>query len=161
MIGPSATDIIAMRWRVRILLRLATLTLTIIALAWIALRLREFFEVRQMAGSGFARSPNPLDFDWFAVPVAILAVAFVLALVAQFGLAMIVAAPEYYLSLGWLHAKLALVALLIGYHVWCWRIVLTFRAGRNRRNHVWYRWFNEAPALLLVAIVLLAVLKPF
>jgi len=94
MIGPSATDIIAMRWRVRILLRLATLTLTIIALAWIALRLREFFEVRQMAGSGFARSPNPLDFDWFAVPVAILAVAFVLALVAQFGLAMIVEVPR-------------------------------------------------------------------
>lgn len=82
-------------------------------------------------------------------------------LAVGFGLAMIVAAPDYYLSLGWLHAKLALVAVLIGYHVWCWRIVLTFRHGRNRRNHVWYRWFNEAPALLLVAIVLLAILKPF
>lgn len=83
------------------------------------------------------------------------------ALAVGFGLAVILAAPDYYLSLGWLHAKLALVALLIGYHLWCWRIVLTFRAGRNARSHVWYRWFNEAPALLLVAIVLLAVLKPF
>lgn len=78
-----------------------------------------------------------------------------------FGLAVILTAPAYYLGLGWLHAKLALVALLIGYHLWCWRIVRTFREGRNRRSHVWYRWFNEAPALLLVAIVLLAVLKPF
>lgn len=83
------------------------------------------------------------------------------ALAILFGLAMIVAAPDYYLSLGWLHFKLLLVALLIGYHAWCWRIVLVFRAGRNTRDHVWYRWFNEAPALLLIAIVLLAVLKPF
>lgn len=82
-------------------------------------------------------------------------------LAAAFGLAMILAQPGYYLSLGWLHVKLLLVALLIGYHLWCWRIVLTFREGRNRRSHVWYRWFNEAPALLLIAIVLLAVLKPF
>ncbi|MEQ9095985.1 MAG: hypothetical protein RIE32_06950 [Phycisphaerales bacterium] len=94
MIGPSASEVIAMRWRVRILLRLATLTLTIISLAWIALRLRAFLEVRQMAGSGFARSPHPLDFEWFAIPIAILAVAFVLALVAQFGLAMIVEVPR-------------------------------------------------------------------
>ncbi|MGK7294667.1 MAG: CopD family protein [Candidatus Wenzhouxiangella sp. M2_3B_020] len=83
------------------------------------------------------------------------------ALAVLFGLAMIVAAPGYYLSLGWLHFKLLLVAALIGYHAWCWRIVLTFREGRNTRDHVWYRWFNEAPALLLIAIVLLAVLKPF
>ena len=83
------------------------------------------------------------------------------ALAVLFGLALIVAAPDYYLSLGWLHAKLALVALLIGYHAWCRRIVLAFREGRNTRDHVWYRWFNEAPALLLIGIVLLAVLKPF
>ena len=82
-------------------------------------------------------------------------------LAALFGFWMIVAAPDYYLSLGWLHAKLVLVAALIGYHVWCARIVGIFREGRNTRDHVWYRWFNEAPALLLVAIVLLAILKPF
>lgn len=82
-------------------------------------------------------------------------------LAALFGLWLIAAAPDYYLSLGWLHAKLLLVAALIGYHVWCARIVRVFREGRNTRDHVWYRWFNEAPALLLVAIVLLAILKPF
>ena len=94
MIGPSATEIIAMRWRVRIVLRLATLCLTVVALAWIALRLREFLQVRQIAASGFAPSPHPLDFEWFAVPVVILAVALFLALVAQFGMAMIVEAPR-------------------------------------------------------------------
>lgn len=82
-------------------------------------------------------------------------------LAVVFGLALIVAAPDYYLSLGWLHAKLVLVALLIGYHVWCARLVGVFTRGENQRNHLWYRWFNEAPALLLILIVLLAVLKPF
>ena len=62
---------------------------------------------------------------------------------------------------GWLHAKLALVALLIGYHGYCARVVRAFRNGRNRRSARWYRWFNEVPAVLLVAIVLLAVAKPF
>ncbi|NKI35678.1 CopD family protein [Wenzhouxiangella sp. XN79A] len=83
------------------------------------------------------------------------------ALAVGFGLALILLAPSVYLAMGWLHAKLALVAVLIGYHVWCARLVAAFREGRNRHSHVWYRWFNEAPALLLVAIVLLAILKPF
>ncbi len=61
----------------------------------------------------------------------------------------------------WLDAKLALVALLIAYHVWCGRLMLDFRHDRNRRSHVWYRWFNEAPTVLLVAVVFLVVLKPF
>ena len=91
---PSAQEIIAMRWRVRIVLRLATLCSAIVALAWITLRLREFLQVRQIAASGFARSPHPLDFEWFAVPIVILIVALFLALVAQFGLAMIVEVPR-------------------------------------------------------------------
>jgi putative membrane protein len=62
---------------------------------------------------------------------------------------------------GWLHAKLALVALLAGYHLWCGKLLDDFRRDRNRHTHVWYRWFNEAPVVLLLAIVLLAVLKPF
>jgi len=82
-------------------------------------------------------------------------------LAAAFGVLLIVMRPDYYLSLGWLHAKLALIALLVGYHVWCARLVGVFERAENRRDHVWYRWFNEAPALLLIAIVLLAVLKPF
>jgi len=83
------------------------------------------------------------------------------ALATVFGISLIAMQPGYYMGQGWLHAKLALVALLIGYHAWCARIVATFARGDNRRDHVWYRWFNEAPALLLIAIVLLAILKPF
>ena len=81
-------------------------------------------------------------------------------LAALFGVAMIVAAPGY-LSFGWLHVKLALVALLIGYHAWCQRLMIALRDGKNRHSERWYRLFNEAPALLLIAIVVLAVVKPF
>jgi len=61
----------------------------------------------------------------------------------------------------WLHAKLALVTLLVGYHLWCGRLLREFAAGRNARSHVWYRWFNEAPVLILLGTVILVVLKPF
>jgi putative membrane protein len=60
----------------------------------------------------------------------------------------------------WLHAKLALVGVLAGYHVWCGRLMLEFRNERNTRSHVWFRWFNEFPVLVLIAIVLLVVFKP-
>ena len=62
---------------------------------------------------------------------------------------------------GWFHAKLALVALLVAYHLWCWRLLKAFAAERNTKSHVWYRWFNEFPTLVLFATVLLVVLKPF
>lgn len=62
---------------------------------------------------------------------------------------------------GWLHAKLFLVAVLIGYHVWCVKLAGDFKHDRNRRSHVWYRWFNEVPVLLLAGIVILVVVKPF
>jgi putative membrane protein len=62
---------------------------------------------------------------------------------------------------GWFHAKVALVALLAGYHLWCWRLLRDFAADRNRRTHVWYRWFNEAPTVVLFATVILVVVKPF
>jgi putative membrane protein len=62
---------------------------------------------------------------------------------------------------GWLHAKLALVGLLVAYHVWCGKLMLDLRHGRNTRSHVWFRWFNEVPVVILVAVVLLAVFKPF
>jgi len=64
-------------------------------------------------------------------------------------------------SWGWLHVKLLLVALLIGYHIWCGRLVRDFARGANRHDHVWYRWFNEIPTVLLIAIVVLAVVRPF
>jgi putative membrane protein len=76
------------------------------------------------------------------------------------GLAMIAVTPAL-LATGWLRVKLALVAALIGYHIWCYRLMSDLRAGRNRRSPTWYRVFNEAPALLLIAIVILAVVKPF
>lgn len=62
---------------------------------------------------------------------------------------------------GWLHAKLFLVLLVIGYHHACAVMLRKFEAGSNRRSHVWYRWFNEVPVVLLLAIVILVVVKPF
>ncbi|MFJ3055702.1 CopD family protein [Herbaspirillum sp. NPDC087042] len=62
---------------------------------------------------------------------------------------------------GWLHAKLFLVVLVIGYHHACGSLLKKFENGQNRRSHVWYRWFNEVPVLLLLAIVILVVVKPF
>ena len=66
-----------------------------------------------------------------------------------------------YGSMGWLHVKLVLVTVLVGYHFWCGKLVRIFKDDRNQRSHVWYRWFNEVPVLFLFAIVLLASLKPF
>ena len=62
---------------------------------------------------------------------------------------------------GWLHAKLLLVLFVIGYHHACGSLLKKFERGANRRSHTWYRWFNEVPIVLLVAIVILAVVKPF
>lgn len=62
---------------------------------------------------------------------------------------------------GWMHAKLGVVALALGYHHYCARLLRQFEAGTMLRSHVWFRWFNEAPVLMLVASVLLVVIKPF
>jgi putative membrane protein len=67
----------------------------------------------------------------------------------------------YGVSGGWLHAKLALVAALIAYHIYCGKLLADFKHDRNRHSHVWYRWFNELPVLILIAVVILAVTKPF
>jgi putative membrane protein len=67
----------------------------------------------------------------------------------------------YGVSGRWLHAKLALVVLVIGYHHACGSLLKKFENGVNKRSHKWYRWFNEVPVLLLVAIVILVVVKPF
>ena len=61
----------------------------------------------------------------------------------------------------WMHAKLALVLLVVGYHHACGGILRRFEAGTQRHTDRWYRWFNEAPVLLLLAIVVLVVVKPF
>ena len=68
---------------------------------------------------------------------------------------------EAYGAAGWLRVKLALLVLLTAYHGICGKLLTDFKYDRNRRNHIWYRWFNEIPVIFLVVIILLAVLKPF
>jgi putative membrane protein len=62
---------------------------------------------------------------------------------------------------GWMHAKLAIVLLTIGYHHACGSLLRKFEAGKNTRSHVFYRWFNEVPVILLLAAVVFVVVKPF
>jgi putative membrane protein len=61
----------------------------------------------------------------------------------------------------WLHAKVALVVVLLAYHFWMRKLLEDFARDANRRSHVFYRWVNELPTVLLVAIVILVVVKPF
>jgi putative membrane protein len=77
-----------------------------------------------------------------------------------FGTAMLVVYPPY-LSMGWLHVKLALVVLLIAYHGYCYKLMRDFALDRNAHTARWYRLFNELPSLFLIGIVALAVVKPF
>jgi putative membrane protein len=76
------------------------------------------------------------------------------------GVAMIVALPAY-LKMAWLHVKLALVLLLVGYHLMCWKFVRDFAHDRRTHGAKWFRAFNEVPSVLLIGIVILAVVKPF
>lgn len=86
----------------------------------------------------------------FMLPLAVLALGFGVWLWLGYGY-----------GGGWLHAKLLLVAVLVAYHWWCGRLLRRFAEQGNARGHVWYRWFNELPVLVLAAIVFLVVLKPF
>jgi len=61
----------------------------------------------------------------------------------------------------WFWLKMAIVALLIGYHLYCGRLVRMFAAGENTRSHVFYRWFNEVPVLALMGAVIMVVIRPF
>jgi putative membrane protein len=77
-----------------------------------------------------------------------------------FGIAMVIGLPAY-LKMGWLHVKLLLVLLVIGYHGYCFKLMRAFAAERNTRSANWFRGFNEVLTPLLIAIVILAVVKPF
>jgi putative membrane protein len=88
----------------------------------------------------------------FMGPLAILTLVFGVWLWLGYGIGM---------GQGWMHAKLALVFVLYAYHGACGRLLRNFRAGHNTRSHLWYRWFNEAPVLLLAGTVILVVVKPF
>jgi putative membrane protein len=90
--------------------------------------------------------------------LAIMTIGASLALL--FGISMVIVAPSL-LDFGWLRLKLLLVLTLIGYHAWCYRLMVDLRVRRNPRSSRWYRIFNEVPSVLLIAIVVLAVVKPF
>ena len=62
---------------------------------------------------------------------------------------------------GWLHAKMALVAVLVAYHAYCGKLMVDFKHERNLHSHVFYRWLNELPVVVLIAIILLVELQPF
>jgi putative membrane protein len=88
----------------------------------------------------------------------IMTIAAVLAI--GFGVAMLAVAPDY-LLMRWLQVKLLLVMLLIAYHGACFALLQQFAADRNAHSERWYRMFNEIPALLLIGIVILVIVKPF
>ena len=77
------------------------------------------------------------------------------------GVWLLVAGWEAYMIGYWMHLKLALVLVLVAYHIWCGALVAQFKQDNNTRTHVWFRWFNEAPVVALIAIVILVVVKPF
>ena len=86
----------------------------------------------------------------FMLPLAILAIIFGLWLWLGYGI-----------TGAWLHAKLLLVVSLIVYHLYCGKIMQDFKSGKNLRSHVWFRWFNEVPVIILFVITILVIVKPF
>lgn len=88
-----------------------------------------------------------------ATPGAILTIIFGLAIIFTVGW-------KFYLSQFWFQIKLVLLLLLVIYHVYCGKLLMDFKQDRNKHGHVWYRWFNEIPVIFLIAIVLLAILRP-
>jgi putative membrane protein len=84
-----------------------------------------------------------------------------MVVVIVLGVWMITLNSGYYLSQGWMHAKLALVTFLVGYHFMCGSLLKKFAQDINDKGHVFYRWFNEVPVLFLIAIIVLVVVRPF
>ena len=89
----------------------------------------------------------------FMTPLAVLAVFF--------GLWLVMLNPVLYLSTQWFHAKAALVIALIVYHWQCGRYIDKLAEGSVQRSHIFFRWFNETPTLILFAVVILVVVRPF
>lgn len=91
---------------------------------------------------------------YFITPFAILTVLLGLILIYAYGYAWFVTAK-------WLHIKLTLVILLLGYHGYCFKLVDVFQQDNNTRSGKFYRIFNEIPVLALFAVIILAYVKPF
>ncbi len=89
----------------------------------------------------------------FITPFAVLTIAFGIVLLSQ--------NLSYYFSQLWMQLKLALVMALIVYHVYCGVLVKRFESDANIRSHLFYRWFNEAPVLVLFGAIILVVVRPF
>jgi len=87
---------------------------------------------------------------WFITPWAVLTVVLGIALTSM------------YFGWGtlWIQLKTGLVLLLLAFHIWCWKLMVDFRGTENPHSHVWFRWFNEFPLLVLVAVVYLVLFKP-
>ncbi|MGJ8619001.1 MAG: CopD family protein [Methylophilaceae bacterium] len=85
----------------------------------------------------------------FMLPLALLALGFGLWLWLGYGI-----------TGKWMHPKLTLVLGLIAYHFYCGKILRDFKVGKNKHSHIWYRWFNEVPVIVLIIIVILVVVKP-
>jgi len=90
---------------------------------------------------------------YFVTPFAVLTLLFGVLLIYSYGAA-------WFKASSWLHYKLLLVLLLYVYHAWCFKLLADFKHNRNRRSPRFYRIFNEMPVLILLAVVLLAYLKP-
>lgn len=90
---------------------------------------------------------------YFVTPFALLTLVFGLLLIYSYGRA-------WFSVSSWLHYKLLLVTLLYAYHAYCFKLLADFKHNRNRRSPRFYRVFNELPVLILLAVVLLAYLKP-
>ena len=90
----------------------------------------------------------------FMLPLAVLALGFGLWLWLGFDM-------NWSATGAWLQAKLVLVVGLVVYHFYCGKLMRDFKTGNNTHSHVWYRWFNEVPVIVLIAVVILVVVKPF
>jgi len=87
---------------------------------------------------------------WFTIPWMLLTLGFGIWMLYDY-------AWVVFGKMMWLHTKLTLIALLVVYQIYCWKLMKDFANDNNHRSHVWYRWFNEVPVPILVAVVLLAV----
>ena len=67
----------------------------------------------------------------------------------------------HYINAGWFQVKIVLVLLLIGFHIYCGKLLFDFRSDRNSHSHVYYRWLNELPVIVLIGIIVLVIVRPF
>ena len=87
----------------------------------------------------------------FMTPLGILA----------FAAGMVIPFVNQWWGMGWVHTKVTLGVILLGYHGFCWKLLQDFQDGRNRYSHRWYRVFNELPVVLLAVALYLVIFKPF